>query len=104
MPPNYRQQQGQPVSRPERRGAALLAATVVACGLGVGAWSLSNGFGSQPRQDCVTVVVGSATGGGELRQCGKQARAWCLTESEAAAPTGPAVAKACRRQHFPTGP
>lgn len=100
MPPNYRQQQGKPLSRAERKGAVVLASFTLACGLGAGTWALTNGFGTSNQQKCVNVVIGSATGGGSLHQCGRAARDWCVTESKAAAPIGPEVAKACKQDGF----
>jgi hypothetical protein len=100
MPPNYRQQQGQPLALSERKGALVLAAGILVCGLGLGSWELTNGFGSGSAQKCVDVVVGSATGGGELHECGGKARTWCHTESTAPGALRAQVVKACRQSGF----
>lgn len=103
MPPNYRQQQGHAITSAERKGAVVLAGFVVACASGLGAWGLTGGFGTASTQKCVYVVVGSATGGGDLRTCGSAAKPWCATESTAPGDLGPAVLKACRQQGFLPG-
>lgn len=97
MPPNYRQQQGQPITKTERKGAIVLAGVIVACGLGLATWELTNGFGRPQPKDCVSVVVAGPTGGGYIGACGAQAKPWCKTESTAPNETGKLVAAACRK-------
>lgn len=97
MPPNYRQQQGQPISAHERRGFIFLVGAIVACAIGLGAWVVTNDFGKPQPKDCVTVTIGGPTGGGYIGACGAKAKPWCRTESTAAGETGILVTKACRK-------
>ncbi|MDA8300871.1 MAG: hypothetical protein M0005_04860 [Actinomycetota bacterium] len=101
MPPNYRQQQGAPLSGRERRGFAVLAGVVVAAGVGLGTWGLAAGGGPSTAQGkCVSVLVASSTGGGELRHCGKGARNWCTTQASTAGTVAAEATAACRREGF----
>lgn len=70
------------------------------CALGIGGWEVTNGFGTSHQQDCVSAVVGSATGGGSVRACGPRARSWCKTESTASGPLASAIQKACRKAGY----
>ncbi|HET9058774.1 MAG TPA: hypothetical protein VFN61_02550 [Acidimicrobiales bacterium] len=96
MPPNYREQQGRPLSTNERKGALALVGALVLAGLGVGAWGIASG-GNHQHGPCVTMVVPGPTGGGYVTRCGTTARQWCQTQVTAA---GPLVAQAltnCRQ-------
>lgn len=100
MPPNYRQQQGKALTLPERKGAFVLAGVILACAIGVGGWEASHSLGASHSQKCVSVVLGSSTGGGQVGACGAHALDWCRTESSAPAPVGPEVKLACRRAGY----
>lgn len=100
MPPNYREQQGRPLESHERKGLVVLAAAVVVIGAGLGTWTVVGGGGAHPKGKCVSVMVGSSTGGGQLQQCGAAARSWCAEEATVAGPLASEVRAACRRQGF----
>jgi hypothetical protein len=100
MPPNYRQQQGAPLLAHERRGAVLLAGLLVAAGAVAGFWELSSAGNGSPAGRCVSIVVASSTGGGELRRCGKQARTWCAGQARPTGPFASQAQEACRRAGF----
>ena len=108
MPPNYRQQQGEPLTRSERRGTLVLGAVVLVVGLVLGVWAVAGlGGAKTPKGPCVGAVIASSTGGGTVRFCGAKARSWCATEtkeqqpgggaSSALMPAGRAVARGSRR-------
>jgi hypothetical protein len=104
MPPNYSQQQGKPLSRRERRAAAVLGAVVVLAGAGVGAWAAvgpAGGGGSQGK--CVSLVVASSTGGGTIRYCGAAARQWCEREATGRDALAARARPACRSAGFASG-
>ena len=71
MPPNYRQ--GEPLSRRERRGVALLAALVLLAGTGVGIWEVAKPRPGGSTGRCVSVMVASSTGGAVVTHCGRSA-------------------------------
>jgi hypothetical protein len=99
VPPNYRQQQGKPLSRHERKGAVAVVATVVLVGAGLGIWDLTGGSaGPTPAGPCVSVAVASSTGGGTMRQCGSDARSWCAAEARSTGPVASLAKGACRRE------
>jgi hypothetical protein len=101
MPPNYRQQQGQALTRNERRGTVVLGAVVLLTGAGLGIWALAgggsaSGGGSNAKGPCVSVDIPSSTGGGEVRQCGEDARKWCATEATGSGLVASEVKAACK--------
>jgi hypothetical protein len=81
----------------ERRGLAVLAGLLVVVGIGVGSWELVSGGANPSAGKCVSMVVASSTGGGELRYCGARARSWCAGEAHLSGPTALAARAACRR-------
>ncbi len=99
MPPNYRQQQGQALTRNERRGTVVLGAAVLLAGAGLGIWALAGGGSATTSQKgpCVSVDIPSSTGGGEVRQCGDDARTWCATEATGGGLVASEVKAACKR-------
>jgi hypothetical protein len=96
VPPNYRQQQGAPLLAHERTGMAVLLGVLSAAGVGVGAWAVASAGGPGGAR-CVSVLVASSTGGGELRHCGQEARVWCAREAVATGSVAAAARAACRR-------
>ena len=103
MPPNYRQDQ--PLKAHERKGVFVLVAAVVLVCAGLGTWELA-GKGGGPKETgkCVALSVASSTGGGQLRHCGNDARAWCATETTATGELASEIQAACRRAGFRSGP
>jgi hypothetical protein len=98
MPPNYRQQQGQPLTRNERRGTLVLGAVVLLVGVAVGIWAVVGlGGAKSPKGPCVSAVIASSTGGGTVRFCGDQARNWCASETKGNGPVAVEAQRACRR-------
>ncbi len=98
MPPNYRQQQGHPLTRNERRGPVILGVVVLVAGLGLGIWALAGlGGAKSPKGPCVSAVVASSTGGGTVRFCGQEARSWCASETKGTGPVAVQAQRACRR-------
>lgn len=95
VPPNYREQQGRPLTGNERKGALALAAALVAAGTALGAWSLASG-GTQAHGPCVTVVVAGPTGGGYSTRCGNNARHWCGAQLSATGPSAEQAQRNCR--------
>jgi hypothetical protein len=100
VPPNYRQGQGAPLRDKEKRSLALLAGLLVAVGTGLGSWALASAGSGPAAGKCVSVVVASSTGGGELRYCGTQARRWCAATAQLSRAVAPAAEVACRRAGF----
>ena len=99
MPPNYRQQQGQALTRNERRGTVVVGAVVLVAGAGLGIWTLvggASGAGTSPKGPCVSVAIPSSTGGGEVRQCGDDARKWCAAEATGSGLVASEVKAACK--------
>jgi hypothetical protein len=78
----------------------VLAAAVVAIGAGLGTWAVVGGGGTHPKGKCVTVTVGSSTGGGRLQECGAAARSWCTEEATATGSLASLIRAACRHQGF----
>jgi hypothetical protein len=78
----------------------VLAATVVVIGAGLGTWTVLGGGGNQPKGKCVSLTVGSSTGGGHLEECGAAARSWCAEEATATGSLASEIRAACRRQGF----
>ena len=97
MPPNYRQQRGEPLSRRERRALSIVGAAVVLAGAGVGVWELVTPGGAGSGRGCVSVVVPSSTGGGTITHCGTDARSWCAAQASAHGPLAQLARNACRR-------
>ena len=98
MPPNYRQQQGQPLTRNERRGPLILGAVVLVVAAGLGIWALAGlGGAKSPKGPCVSAVIASSTGGGTVRFCGQDARSWCASETKGTGPVAVQAQRACRR-------
>jgi hypothetical protein len=98
MPPNYRQQQGQPLTRNERRGPLILGAVVLVAALGLGIWALAGlGGAKSPKGPCVSAVIASSTGGGTVRFCGEEARSWCASETQGKSAVAVQAQRACRR-------
>jgi hypothetical protein len=103
VPPNYRQQQGEPLQSHERKGALMLAGVVVAAAAGLGIWGLSAGGGAKPDGKCVSFSIASSTGGAVLRHCGADARTWCAAEATAKGTLADEIRGACRRAGFVAG-
>ena len=104
MPPNYRQQQGQPLKAHERKGAVLAAATLVAVAVGVGAWQLTTGSASAKGGGrCVDLTIASSTGGARIHACSQQARSLCAAQAKASGSLAEEIRAACRRAGFPVG-
>jgi hypothetical protein len=98
MPPNYRQQQGQPLTRNERRGTLVLGAVVLLVGAGLGTWALVGlGGAKTPKGPCVSAVIASSTGGGTVHFCGDDARRWCASETKGSGPVAVQAQRSCRR-------
>ncbi|HTT92176.1 MAG TPA: hypothetical protein VMF65_21655 [Acidimicrobiales bacterium] len=98
MPPNYRQQQGQPLTSNERRGTVVLGVVVLLAALGLGIWALAGlGGAKSPKGPCVSAVIASSTGGGTTRFCGADARSWCASETQGTGPVAVQAQRACRR-------
>jgi hypothetical protein len=89
MPPNYRQQQGQPLTRNERRGTLLLGVLLLVAAAGLGIWAVAGLSGAKAEKGpCVSAVIASSTGGGTVRFCGAEARSWCASETKGRQPGG----------------
>jgi hypothetical protein len=99
MPPNYREQQGQPLQSHERKGLVVLAVAVVLIAAAVGIWALAGGAPNHKGR-CVTVSAAGPTGGGQLQECGSAARSWCQTESTATGTLAVEIRAACRHEGF----
>ncbi len=98
MPPNYRQQQGQPLTRNERRGTLVLGAVVLLVGAALGTWALVGlGGAKTPKGPCVSAVIASSTGGGTVHFCGDDARSWCASETKGIGPVAVQAQHSCRR-------
>jgi hypothetical protein len=98
MPPNYRQQQGQPLTRTERRGTLILGIVVLVTAAGLGIWALTGLAGAKsPKGPCVSAVIASSTGGGTVRFCGQEARTWCASETKGTGPVAVQAERVCRR-------
>jgi hypothetical protein len=97
VPPNYRQQRGEPLSRREWRALSVVGAAVVLAGAGVGIWELATPGGGEGGRGCVSVVVPSSTGGGTITHCGAGAKSWCAAEATAHGPLAQLARSACRR-------
>lgn len=80
----------------------MLAGVLLAAGAGIGGWELAAGKGAPAGQgQCVSVLVASSTGGGELRHCGQDAKQWCASEAKASGPLASQARTACRQAGFP---
>jgi hypothetical protein len=99
VPPNYRQQQGEPLKSHERKGAVLLVSLVALTAAGISTWQLTSSTGGAKGR-CVTVTVAGSTGGEEVHQCGRQARSWCASEDKAVGPVAAEARAACKRAGF----
>jgi hypothetical protein len=97
MPPNYRQHEGVPLARSERRAGWVVASVMVLIGAGLGIWEVAGSGGSASPKGCVSIVLASSTGGATLRRCGADARAWCAAEAKAAGAVAGQAQTACRR-------
>jgi hypothetical protein len=98
MPPNYRQQQGKPLTRSERKGTLVLGAVVLVVGLVLGVWAVAGlGGAKTPKGPCIGAVIASSTGGGTVRFCGAKARSWCATETKDGSPVAAQAQRSCRR-------
>jgi len=98
MPPNYRQQQGEPLTRNERRGTLVLGAVVLVAAAALGTWALVGSSGGQgSKGPCVSMVIASATGGGTVHHCGNDARSWCAAETAGGGPLAAEAERVCRR-------
>jgi hypothetical protein len=98
MPPNYRQQQGRPLTSNERRGTLILGVVVLVAAVGLGIWALAGlGGAKSPKGPCVSAVIASSTGGGTVRYCGQQARSWCASETKGTGSVAVQAQRACRR-------
>ena len=63
-----------------RRIVYLIVGIVVAAGVAVGVWSaVSSDPATTSANGCVSVTISSATGGGIIHYCGKQAETFCRT-------------------------
>ena len=103
MPPNYRQDE--PLRAHERKGVLALVAVVALTGAAIGSWELATGgCGSKEGGKCVTVTVASATGGGQVRHCGHDARTWCASETASTGELASLARAACRRAGLLAGP
>jgi hypothetical protein len=61
-----------------KRIVYAVLALVVAAGVAIGVWSaVSSDPAETSANGCVSVTISSATGGGILHYCGKQAEAFC---------------------------
>ncbi len=99
MPPNYRQHEGLPLARSERRAGWAVAAVVVLIGAGFGTWEVAGG-GTKPKGPCVSINVASSTGGAFVQHCGAGARTWCAAEAKAAGVVAREAQAAGRRDGF----
>ncbi len=98
MPPNYRQQHGEPLTKSERKGTVVLGAVVLVVGLALGIWAVAGlGGAKTPKGPCVGAVIASSTGGGTVRFCGAQARGWCATETKGSSAVAVQAQHSCRR-------
>jgi hypothetical protein len=98
MPPNYRQQQGHPLTSNERRGTVVLGIVVLLVGVALGTWALVGlGGAKTPKGPCVSAVIASSTGGGTVHFCGGDARSWCASETEGTGPVAVQAQHSCRR-------
>jgi hypothetical protein len=104
MPPNYRQYEGSPLARSERRAGWAVAVAVVVIGAGLGLWQVAGGGGGGPKGRCVSINVASSTGGAFLQHCGPGARAWCATQARLTGEVAVQARAACRRDGFLPGP
>jgi hypothetical protein len=63
-----------------KRIVYLVVAVLIAAGVAIGVWSaVSSDPAETSANGCVSVTISSATGGGILHYCGKQAEAFCRT-------------------------
>jgi hypothetical protein len=61
-----------------KRIVYLVVAVVIAAGVAIGVWSaVSSDPAETSANGCVSVTISSATGGGILHYCGKQAETFC---------------------------
>jgi hypothetical protein len=98
MPPNYRQQQGEPLTKNERKGPLVLGAVLLVIGLGLGIWAVAHLGGARaPKGPCVSAVIASSTGGGTVRFCGDDARNWCASETKGTGPVAVQAQRSCRK-------
>ena len=98
MPPNYRQQQGEPLTSNERKGTLILGTVVLVIGLALGVWAVAGlGGAKSPKGPCVSAVIASSTGGGTVRFCGDDARSWCASETKGGGPVAAQARHSCRR-------
>ncbi len=102
MPPNYRQHEGLPLARSERRAGWAVAGVVVLIGAGLGIWQFAGG-GASPKGSCVSINVASSTGGAFVQHCGADARTWCAAEARSAGIVAREAQSACRRDGFLAG-
>ena len=98
MPPNYREQQGRSLSANERRGAMMLVSALAAAVVGVGVWAGVSTGGAPAGAKCISLVVPSSTGGGNITRCGARARAWCETEATGTGQLATLALQACRAE------
>jgi len=98
MPPNYRQHEGLPLARSERRAGWAVAVGVVVIGAGLGIWQVAGGGGAAPKGPCVSINIASSTGGALVAHCGADARTWCATEAKATGQLAGLAQAACRKK------
>jgi hypothetical protein len=106
MPPNYRQHDGVPLARSEKRAGWAVAVVVVLVGAGLGIWQLAGGGGTAPKGPCVSINIASSTGGALVRHCGVDAHRWCSAEAKASGAVATQAQAACRQEGLlaATGP
>ncbi len=98
MPPNYRQHDGLPLARSERRAGWAVAGAVVVIGAGLGIWQVAGGGGAAPKGPCVTINIASSTGGAIVSHCGTAARTWCAAEAKVTGEVAGLARAACRKK------
>jgi hypothetical protein len=98
MPPNYRQHEGVPLARSERRAGWAVGAAVVVIGAGLGIWQIAGGGGATPKGPCVSVSIASSTGGASVSHCGTGARTWCAAEAKVTGELAGLAQAACRKK------
>ena len=100
MPAGHARRLREPLglSRRDRRLLALIAGVFVATALALGIYAIAKG-GRTLGPGCISATFASATGGGEIRNCGAQARNTCrqaFAMNAATAPGTGAIQHACR--------